>query len=118
MPYRPKNLRRLIEAYRDAKAGRYIKTGIWTDSYWTPEDFFRWFRQCLRDKVNSKDPAYIARSRFRKFSPDYERALSIAATYSGNRIVIEPDRFRTIADTLGERIAGLFEHRVRNGWDD
>ena len=32
-----------------------LSTGMWTDPYWTKEDFHRWFMHCLHAKVNRND---------------------------------------------------------------
>lgn len=86
-----------------------IKTGIWTDPYWTTEDFRRWFCSCVERKINAADPRF---PRGRKAGEEYQIELLRLRNYIGNRVVID-----WIAPCLGQRVRAALVHRLRCNLD-
>jgi hypothetical protein len=105
MTNRPASIGTLIAAYHAAKAGQRIATGLWDQPYYTPDEFIRWFRRCLENKINSHDPRF---PKGRKADGDYQVELGRIGRYVGNRIIID-----WIAPVLGKRVAGVLSGRLR-----
>lgn len=101
--------RKLVAAHRAARNGYSIRTGVWTNPVLKPDEFRRWFLDCLFEKINSHDPLCC---RGRKSQYEYRVALMRMRMYIGNRIVID-----WIDPVLGPRIREAFAHRMRDPFD-
>lgn len=106
MAYRT-TIRKLVDTFRliDKNPEIIIRTGVWTDPHWTADQFRRWFRRCLNDKINASDPRY---PRGRKANDPYQLELMRLRQYVGNRIIMD-----WVAPCLGPRIRKVMEHRLR-----
>ena len=109
MSYRPtlKSLIGALRAVKDDPAIR-IKTGIWTEPYWSGVEFRRWFGRCLNEKINYRDPHC---PQGRKAGEEYAIELGRLKMYLGNRVIID-----WIAPVLGKRVRGALEHRLRQNY--
>lgn len=106
-PYRT-TLPRLVETMRHVKSNprAVVKTGIWSDGFWSAARCRAWFRSCLADKINAKDPRY---PRGRKAGDEYQTELArLRAQYIGNRVIID-----WVAPCLGARVRQALAHRLR-----
>ena len=63
-----------------------VRVGVWPDTVWDAARFRRWFRECLADKISSREPR-----RGRKDSWQYQEDLRFDARvindYYGRRII-------------------------------
>lgn len=103
---------RLLAAYRAAKRGESVSTGLdgfYGESTWKPSQFFAWFRRCLENKINSHDPRF---PNGRKTSDEYETACIRLRAYIGNRIIID-----WLDPVLGPRVHAAMEHRLRRNME-
>jgi hypothetical protein len=101
------NLLSIYRYFKENPAGE-VNSGMWTDPIWNKAKFIAWFRRCLLDKINSRDPSYVAYRNFRKSGDEYRTELMRMSRYVGNRVVID-----WIAPVLGPRVRTAFEHRLR-----